>query len=142
MLEKVLWRLDNETHSDNEDGDGRNLPSMAVLTTERSRPCWWKNRTFPTLVLNLEKLADPVIDIIVKNLPRSRTSSENVYLYITLVGKIHCDSRKTNRHLSSLICGTRSWCRTFQSPFFTVMQRKMVLFIPYTSCFSHNELRT
>ncbi len=112
--------MEVETHSDNEDGDGRNLPSMAVLTTERSRPCWWKNRTFPTLVLNLEKLADPVIHIIVKNLPRSRTSSENAYLYITLVGKIHCDSRKTNRHLHSLICGTRYWCRTFQSTFFTV----------------------
>ncbi len=29
-IEKVLWGLDNETHYDNEDGEGRNLPVLAM----------------------------------------------------------------------------------------------------------------
>jgi hypothetical protein len=112
----------------------RHIPTMKMEKVENSQqwrckpqkdPSFLTNdRTFPTLVFNLKKFAEPVTDIIRKNLscykfflPRSRTSSEKVYLSITLVGKIHCNSRKTNRHLSSLICGTRSWCRTFQSTF-------------------------
>ena len=53
-------------------------------------------------------------------LPRNRTSSEKFYLPITLVVKINWDNRQNIRLLSSLICGTRPGCRTYQSTFFTV----------------------
>jgi hypothetical protein len=127
--------------SDREDGDGRNIPVMAMDTTGRSHCCCWKNRMFPTWVFNLENSRRLNNRYIGKNLRwdklvghfhrecndngglflhTSRTPSEIIYLSISQVGKIQCDSRTTNRHLSSLICGTLSWCRTFQSTFFTV----------------------
>jgi hypothetical protein len=57
---------------------------------------------------------------------RSETENGNgningkVSLSVTQVAKIHCDKRKKIRHLSSLICGTRSWCQTFHQLFFTM----------------------
>ncbi len=50
-------------------------------------------------------------------LPRSPTSPKKVSIHHS-GREYQLRQQKKNRHLSSLICGNRSWCRTFQSTLF------------------------